>query len=82
VIPEVAPELIREVVPEVEAGRRPGEVHRQRRVVPARPRARALARDELRRAIASPGALRQAFLLREVLGPPVASRDASVDRPV
>lgn len=39
-------------------------------------------RQLLRRALSSPGAARQAFLLREVLGPPVALRDDnSSDRP-
>lgn len=34
-----------------------------------------LARDRLKRALADPAAVRQAMILREVLGPPVALRD-------
>ena len=45
---------------------------RQPRAAPAR---RAAARTLLRRGLASPDALRQAFLLHEVLGPPVSLRD-------
>jgi hypothetical protein len=39
------------------------------------------SRQLLRRALSSPGAARQAFLLREVLGPPVALRTDAADRP-
>jgi hypothetical protein len=35
----------------------------------------------LRRALASPSAARQGFLLREVLGPPVSLRTETTDRP-
>jgi hypothetical protein len=35
----------------------------------------------LRRALASPNAARQGFLLREVLGPPVSLRTEHTDRP-
>jgi hypothetical protein len=35
----------------------------------------------LRRALASPGAARQGFLLREVLGPPVSLRTDRDDHP-
>ena len=38
-------------------------------------------RELLRRALESPAAARQAFLLREVLGPPVSLRTAPHDRP-
>lgn len=37
--------------------------------------------DRLRRSLSSPGAARQAFLLREVLGPPVSLRTGPHDRP-
>jgi len=39
------------------------------------------SRQLLRRALSSPGAARQAFLLREVLGPPVSLRTDADDRP-
>lgn len=42
---------------------------------------RESSRRSLKRALATPGAARQAFLLREVLGPPVALRADEGDRP-
>ncbi|TVR27242.1 MAG: hypothetical protein EA389_03605 [Ilumatobacter sp.] len=47
---------------------------------PPRPR-RESSRSALRRALASPGAARNAFVLREVLGPPVSLRTDIEDRP-
>lgn len=38
------------------------------------------SRQRLRRALASPGAARHAYLLREVLGPPVSLRTDTHDR--
>jgi hypothetical protein len=38
-------------------------------------------RELLRRALSSPEAARQAFLLKEVLGPPVSMRTGTDDRP-
>ena len=52
-----------------------------RREPVAPPPARDRPGDILRRALASPGARRQAFLLYEVLGPAVALRERTPDRP-
>jgi hypothetical protein len=47
----------------------------------APPRPRSRERDHLRVALRSRGTRRRAVLLREVLGPPVALRDPTIDRP-
>lgn len=57
--------------------RRPARPRPGDRPVRTSPNARAL----LRRALASPSAVRQAILLREVLGPPVSLRPDHHDRP-
>lgn len=44
---------------------------------PPRPR----TRDQLRRALATPGSVRLAFLVHEVIGPPVSLRRPERDRP-
>lgn len=60
--------------PAPERPQRPESPHRRQPTGPS-------SRDRLREALASPGAARQAFLLREVLGPPVALRTDRDDRP-
>jgi hypothetical protein len=81
-IEQPAPEEVREAVPPERRGqppreRRPSDTGPLDRPAGRRPRSREL----LHRALSSPGAARQAFLLREVLGPPVSLRPGPLDRP-
>ncbi|HEX6238561.1 MAG TPA: hypothetical protein VFZ68_15275 [Acidimicrobiales bacterium] len=58
----------------------PEGARRPRPAPPARP-PRPGTRTQLRRALATPGSVRLAFLVREVLGPPVSLRGRVPDRP-
>lgn len=59
----------------------PVRSHPPERAMPERPRTGSSDRERLLRILVSPEARRQAYLLREVLGPPVALRGRTADRP-